>query len=179
MSIYFTHFPKILYDIEKTGNPTLVTDIIRRVKARDGIKQNSFMFDKYDIKSGDTPETVSYNVYGSTQYYWIILLTNDMKDRFYDWPLSDQQFEAFVNDKYSNPSGIHHYEKVQSSGAITGNGPDDYDHYIEVNSTEPNAISVSNYEYERRLQDQKRQINLIKNSYLQSFLSEFKRLVRK
>ena len=179
MSIYFTYFPKLLYDIDKSGNPKLITDIIRRVKARDGVKSNSFIFDKYDVVNGDTPESVSYNTYGTTEYYWTILLVNDMKDRYYDWPLSDQAFEAYVKDKYANPNAIHHYEKVQSSGSQTGNGPEDYTHYIEVNSTEVGAQSVSNYEYERRIQDQKRQINLLKEGYISNFVTEFQRLVRR
>ena len=48
-------------------------------------------------------------------------------------PLSFQDFETFVRDKYStNPDGIHHYEVTRSSGKTSGNGPSDYSHKIEV-----------------------------------------------
>ena len=103
---------------------------------------------------------------------------NNIKDRYYDWPLSYQAFESYVKDKYDNPSGIHHYEITQSSGTTTSNGPDDYDYLIEVNSTQPGAIAVTNYEYEQRLQDKKRQIKLLKPGFLRSFETEFEKLVR-
>ena len=64
------------------------------------------------------------------------MLLNDITDRYYGWPLSDQDFEKYVKDKYAQPLGVHHYEITQSSGPTTGNGPDDYSHKIEVNSTE-------------------------------------------
>ena len=30
--------------------------------------------------------------------------------------MNEQQFNTFVNEKYSNPDGIHHYEITQESG---------------------------------------------------------------
>lgn len=177
--MYFTHFPKIQYDIDNSKNFKLVTDILRRVKIRNAIRDNISLFDKYDVVSGDTPESVSYKVYNTTEYYYTILLVNNITDRYYGWPLSDQAFEEYVKQKYTDPSATHHYEIVQSSGATTGNGPEDYDHFIEVNSTEPGAQSVSNYEYERRLQDQKRQIRLLKPVYLSNFVREFKSKILK
>jgi hypothetical protein len=104
---------------------------------------------------------------------------NNITDRFYGWPLDNQAFEEYVKDKYANPGAIHHYEKTQSSGSQTGNGPDDYSHKIEVNSTDPDAQSVSNYEYEQRLQDEKRNIKLLDPAYLNTFIEEFERLVRR
>jgi len=175
---YFEKFPKILYDIDNTKNYKLVTDILRRVKVREAIKDNAVLFDKYDVDSGDSPETVAYKIYGSVRYYYVILLLNNIKDRYYDWPLSYQAFESYVKDKYANPSGIHHYEITQSSGTTTSNGPDDYDYLIEVNSTQPGAVAVTNYEYEQRLQDKKRQIKLLKPGFLKAFETEFEKLVR-
>jgi len=175
---YFEKFPKILYDIDNTKNFKLVTDILRRVKVREAIRDNAVLFDKYDVDSGDSPETVAYKIYGSVRYYYVILLLNDIKDRYYDWPLSYQAFESYVKDKYANPSGIHHYEITQSSGTSTSNGPDDYDYLIEVNSTQPGAVAVTNYEYEQRLQDKKRQIKLLKPGFLKAFETEFEKLVR-
>jgi len=179
MSKYFTTFPKILYDINNSGNQKLVTDVFRRIKVREQLKTNAALFATYDVQNGETPEIVSYKHFGTTDYFWIICLMNDITDRFYDWPLSDTAFEAYVKDKYTNPGAVHHYEKTQTSGPQTGNGPDDYSHKIEVNSTDPDAQSVSNYEYELRLQDKKRQIKLLDPSFLGLFLQEFEKLVRR
>jgi len=179
MAQYFDTFPKRLYDINNSGNVKVVTDIFRRLKVRENIKDNSALFARYDVQNGDTPETVAYKHFGSTDYFWVICLMNDITDRFYDWPLTDQAFEAYVKDKYANPQAIHHYEKTQSSGAQSGNGPDDYSHKIEVNSTDADAQSVSNYEYELREQDKKRQIKLLDPAYLNVFIEEFETLVRR
>ena len=179
MSLYFSYFPKLLYDIDNSKTFKLVPDIIKRVKMREGIINNITMFDKYDVTSGEKPEDVSYKQYGTTAYYYQILLVNNITDRFYGWPLSDQEFEEYVNKKYTNPDAIHHYEKVQLSGPTTGNGPEDYDHYIEVNSTDSDASSVSNYEYERRLQEEKRQIKLLDPAYLPAFEEEFNKLINR
>jgi len=176
--MYFRNFTKGYYDIKGDGNEKLVTDLMTRVKVREKILDESMLYDTYDVPSGEKPEDTAFKHFGSAQYHWVILLTNNITDRYYGWPLSEQDFEAYITDKYNNPDAIHHYEITQSSGPQTGNGPDDYSHRIEVNSTEPGAQSVSNREYEQRLQDEKRSIKLLDPNYLQTFIQEFDILVR-
>ena len=178
MALFFEQFPKIAYDISNNKNFKLVTDIFRRIKIRSNIADNVSLYSTYDVPSGETPETTSFKHFGTTDYHWIILLTNNITDRYYGWPLSDQAFETYVNSKYDNPGAVHHYEITQSSGTQTSNGPSDYSHKIEVNSTQVGAEAVSNYEYERRLQDEKRNIKLLDPNYLPLFLEEFEKLVR-
>jgi len=177
MAQYFTYFPKMYYDAVQDGttSPKLVTDLLRRVKVRDGLKNQTAIFNKYQVVAGETPEIVSYKLYDSVDYYWTILLMNNIKDRFYEWPLSEQQFEAYVNGKYTNPQGVHHYEITQSSGPTSSL---DNSHVIEVNSTTSSAQAVSNYTYERRLQDNKSLIKVLKREYLSQFVEEFAKLVR-
>ena len=177
--MYFSKFPQGNYDLAGNGNQKLVTDLMRRVKVRSKIVNEASLYDKYDVPSGEKPEDTAFKHFGSSHYHWVVLLTNNITDAYYDWPMSEQTFETFIRDKYSNPDGIHHYEKTQSSGKTTGNGPDDYSHKIEVNSTDSDGQSVSNREYEQRLQDEKRSINLLNPSYLTSFIEEFNNLVRK
>ena len=177
--MYFSKFPNILYDIKGDGNVKLVTNLLKRVKVRENIRNNLVLFDKYDVESGETPEIVSYKVYGTVDFYWVILMINDIKDRYYDWPLSYQQFEEYVRGKYANPGAIHHYEIDQSSGSTESNGPGDFSHKIEVNADATGAQSVSNYEYEQRLQDEKRQIKILNSKYLPTFIKEFERLIKR
>ena len=174
--MYFKRFRNIDYAFDKTDFKS-VTDIMTRIKVRDKIINEASLYNKYDVKSGDTPETIAYKHFGDSNYHWVILLTNNITDRYYDWPMSEQEFELFIKDKYSNPGGIHHYEITQSSGKQTGNGPTDYSHKIEVNSTTSGATSVSNREYEQRLQDQKRLIKLLDPQFLPQFLREFNELI--
>jgi len=175
---YFNEFPVINYNLSGiNGNTKEITDIWRRVKVRSKIANNVALFDKFDVPEGDSPETVAYKVYGDAEYFWVVTLMNNIVNRYYDWPLDEYSFQQYVSDKYANPDAIHHYEITQSSGKQTGDGPSDYTHKVECNATEPGAESVSNIEYERRLQDKKRQIKLLQPNYLNNFIDEFRRLI--
>ena len=176
--MYFKQFEKGYYDLQGNGNQTLVTDLMTRVKVREKVIDEISLYDKYDVPSGERPEDTAFKHFGSSQYHWVILMTNNITDAYYEWPMSEQDFETFITDKYTNPDAIHHYEITKSSGRTTANGPDDYSHKIEVNSDATGAQSVSNREYEQRLQDEKRSINLLNPAYLTTFLEEFNNLVR-
>ena len=176
---YFEQFPKIPYDISGTNDFKLTPDIFRRVKARSKILNNVVLLDDYDVQEGDSPEAVAFKAYGDAKYFFVVCLVNNIVNRFYDWPLDEYNFQQFVADKYENPNAAHHYEKTQSSGKQSGSGPSDYDHKIEVNSTETGAEMVSNIDYERREQDKKRTIKMLEPQYLNAFVTEFKKMINR
>ena len=175
--MYFSYFPKGLYDLKGDKNYKIVTDLMKRVKVRSKIIDEASLYDLYDIPEGETPEITSFKHFGSTMYHWVILMTNNITDRYYGWPLSSYEFEQYLKEKYENPDSIHHYEIEQSSGKTTSSGPSDFSYLIEVNSDTPNAVSVSNRQYEERQQDQKRQIKLLNVAYLPILLEEFQNLM--
>ena len=176
---YFSRFPTMIYDIKNNGNYKLLPDILRRVKQRSAIKQGQFIFDNYDVVDGEKPEDVAYKWFGDAQLHWIILMTNNITDRYYQWPMNQPQFAEFLTDKYGagNEDAVHHYEVTQDSGRTSGQGPNDYSYLVEVNSDTDNASSISNREYEERIQDTKRQIQLLDKSLLGDFIAEFDRLI--
>ena len=174
---YFSKFPLLAYDIKGNKVRKLLPDILRRVKLRASIKSGGMLFDKYDVKEGEKPEDVAFKWFGDPELHWVILMTNNVTDRYYDWPMNQAQFAEYLDDKYSNPDAIHHYEVTKDSGRTTGQGPSDYSHLVEVNSDTDNAVSVSFREYEEREQDQKRQIQLLNKSLLGDFVAEFDRLI--
>ena len=176
--MYFSQFEQGYYDLKGDGKEKLVTDLMTRVKVREKVIDEASLYDKYDVPSGERPEDTAFKHFGSAQYHWVILMTNNITDAYYEWPMSEQTFEAFLKDKYTNPDAIHHYEVSQSSGRTSAQGPDDYSYLVEVNSDATGAQSVSNREYEQRLQDERRQIQLLNPSYLNTFLEEFNELVR-
>lgn len=175
--MYFSYFPKGLYDLKGDGNEKLVTNLLRRVKIRSKVLNEASLYDLYDIPEGETPEITALKHFGSTYYHWVVLITNNITDRYYDWPLTTYEFEQYLNEKYNNPDDVHHYEISQSSGTTSGEGPSDYNYLVEVNSDTPNAMSVSNREYEDRIQNQKRQIKLLNSAYLPLLLEEFENLM--
>ena len=175
---YFKKFPKMIYDMKNDGNYKLLPDILRRVKQRNAIKDGQFVFDNYDVKDGEKPEDIAYKWFGDAELHWVILMTNNVTDRYYEWPMNQVQFQTMLEDKYSNPDGIHHYEITRDSGRTTGQGPNDYSYLVECNSDTANAVSVSNREYEEREQDRKRSIRLLNQRYLSDFLEEFDKLIQ-
>ena len=176
--MYFRKLEKGFYDLKGDGNPKIVTDLMVRVKVREKVINEMSLYDKYDVPSGERPEDTAFKHFGSAELHWVVLMTNNITDAYYDWPMSEQNFETFLRDKYTNPDAIHHYETAQSSGKTKANGPDDYSYLVEVNSDAAGAQSISNREYEQRLQDEKRQINLLNPAYLNTFIEEFDKLVR-
>jgi len=174
---YFSNFPLMGYDIKGDKIFKLVPNILRRVKLRANLKNGMFMFDNYDVKEGETPETVAFKWFGDTEYHWVILMTNNITDRYYEWPLTQPQFHTHLEDKYGvgNIDATHHYEISQTSGPTTSR---DNSHLVEVNSDASGATAITNREFEQRNQDKIRQIRLLDKKYLSTFVSEFEYLIR-
>ena len=178
--MYFSRFPLMAYDVKGTKTYKLLPDILRRVKLRSGIRSGVFLFDNYDVKDGEKPEDIAFKWFGNSEYHWVILMTNNITDRYYEWPMTQPQFQNFIEDKYglANIDAIHHYEITQASGPTSSSGPGDYSHLVECNSDEEDAVSVSNRDYEQRLQDKYRQIRLLDKRYLGTFVNEFELLIK-
>ena len=177
---YFSRFPMMIYDVKGNDNYKLLPDILRRVKQRAGIKAGQFIFDSYDVMNGEKPEDIAFKWFGDAQLHWIILMTNNITDRYYQWPMTQPQFAEFLTDKYGagNEDSAHHYEVTQDSGRTSGQGPNDYSHKVEVNSDTDNATTISNREYEERQQDKYRSIKLLNQRFLSDFLEEFNKLIK-
>ena len=169
--MYFNTLPKIRYkNVIDKNNVTLVTDILRRVKLRTPALQNLVLFDTYDVPSGETPEITAFKHFGSTEYHWIILMTNDITNIYTQWPLSENAFSNYIIDKYGDDvDAVHHYEINQTSG--------DTIKVLQVASSQSGATTVTNREYEERLQDERRKIRLLDRSYLKTFVEEFEKLI--
>lgn len=167
--MYFQNFPLVLYDMKGDKQKKLVTDIVKRVKVRSKILDTASLYQKYFVVQGERPEDVAFKHFGKSDLHWVILLTNNITDAYYGWPMSYADFERYMKETYTNPDGIHHYEKKQSSG--------DTEVHIECMSTDVGAVSVSNREFEQRKQDAMSEIKLLDQSYLQAFLEEFDKLI--
>ena len=170
--MYFANFPVIPYDSVGNGKFKLVTNLLKRVAVRTKVRTNIALYDTYDVKEGETPEILAYKLYKDAELHWVILLVNDITDRYHQWPKNTNQFLAYVNDKYSNIDATHHYEISQVSGDTTIKID------IGTDNTEHSGASVvTNYEYEEDLQDKKRKIRLLDPSYIEPFVAEYEKLM--
>ena len=100
--MYFSNFPVIPYDSVGNGEFKIVTNLLKRVALRSKVRSNVLLFDTYDVKNGETPEMIADKLYDDPQLHWVILLINDITDRYHQWPMNDNQFLTYLNDKYSN-----------------------------------------------------------------------------
>ena len=114
--MYFNNFPVIPYDSEGNYKFKDVTNLLRRVGLRAKVKTNTLLYDTYNVKNGETPESIADKLYNDSELHWVILMINDITDRFHQWPMTESQFLQYINDKYDNVDAIHHYEIPQESG---------------------------------------------------------------
>lgn len=117
---FFTKYPRLAYTLDTGTTYNVVTDVLKRVSVNPKTKENLTIFDEYDIKDGETPEIVSFKFYNTSDYHWVILLTNDIFDARFGWPLTGEQLFRYVQDKYgeANVAGVHHYTLNENSDIV-------------------------------------------------------------
>ena len=168
---YFSRFPTIMYDPAGDGSAKVITNIMSRVRLRASMKKEIIMLDKYRVKENETPEIVADRHHGSVYYHWVVMLVNNISDVNHDWVKSTRQLQKYLQSKYTEAqlTEAHHYEIPQSSGDTTVN--------IQVPQGTSDAVTITNYEYETALNESKREIDLLRNEYLEFFVEEFDELI--
>ena len=175
--MYFEQFPVIFYDAVGNGDPKVVTHLLKRVALHSKASETVALFDTYDVRNGETPEMIAHKYYDDAEYHWVILLVNNITDRYHQWPMNTRQFLAHLAERYDNVDAVHHYEINQVSGNTNvkiniGTSNVDVD-----GNTIADATLVTNREYEEEKQDILRKIRLLDPLYLEQFVEEFERLV--
>ena len=171
--MYFNKFPDIIYDPDRDGQFQICKNILRRVAVREKVRTNTLLYDTYDVKEGESPESLADRLYGNTELHWVVLKVNNITDRYHDWPLSTPQFLDMIDEKYDNVDAIHHYEITQSSGS------DKVKIDIGTDNTDyPSATPITNYEFELERQNTISRIRLLDPAYISRFVEEFESLMK-
>ena len=171
--MYFNKFPDIIYDPDRDGQFQICKNILRRVAVREKVRTNTLLYDTYDVKEGESPESLADRLYGNTELHWVVLMVNNITDRYHDWPLSTPQFLDMIDEKYDNVDAIHHYEITQSSGS------DKVKIDIGTDNTDyPSATPITNYEFELERQNTISRIRLLDPAYISRFVEEFESLMK-
>mgnify|MGYP003141988133 FL=1 len=190
---YFRELPNLLYqsflsDKKSSLDYTEVKNLFRRTKIRDDLQNIFTLFDKYEIPDGFRPETVAEEFYGNDELDWVVLTTAGIINVRNEWPLNNKDIYDYSFDKYGdNINATRFFETKEiknSNGSIIlekGKVVDSdfvfkyYDRYgiVEVKGTSVRT-GISNYDYEVRLNEEKRSIFILKPEYLQQFLNDFR-----
>ena len=190
---YFRELPNLLYqsflpDKRSSLDYTEVKNLFRRTKLRDDLQNVFTLFDKYEIPDEFRPETVAEEFYGNDELDWVVLTTAGIVNVRNEWPLNNRDIFNYSFEKYGdNLNATRFFETKEiknSSGSIIlekGKVVDsdfvfkyyDTNGIVEVKGTNVRT-GVSNYDYEVRLNEEKRSIFVLKPEYLQQFLSDFR-----
>ena len=188
MASYFRQLPNLQYVSRIAGSKNIsdyieVKNLFKKGKLRYDIFQELAFFEKYQIQGNDRPDNVAEKFYGEPTFDWVVLLANNIINIQSEWPLLQNDLDSYLVEKYDNYdvlyNGIHHYETslVKNSQGVTivpaglevssQYSVSYYDYFIDSQIETGNiATPITNYDYEIKLEDAKRNIFLLKPRYL-------------
>jgi len=193
---YFQTLPKLIISEKQTSQ--IVTNLLTRVNIISTLLQDPLIFYSYDIKDSDTPEIIAHKYYGSVDRFWMVLISNEILDPQWDWPMTNRVFDSYINEKYTpaEQDEVHHYQKTITNttvpeGIITSEtftiSEEDYNALVESSRTYSTITGnvninisknvVDNYTYELNLNESKRKIKLLNKSYATKLETEFNKLM--
>jgi len=192
---YFKRLPNIEYEEKPLVFPfsekeyVLAKNFFRRYKISESSYNFQNFFSEYTMTDEDRLDYLSYKFYDTSEFDWVILISNNIINSYFDLPVKEADLYEMVVKAYGNPDAIHHYETLQKKNSLGQivlkaglkveqsfyNGVYKYYDNGSVLSVNGNTVSVpvTNYEYELKLNDEKRKIYILRPEYVQPFIEQF------
>ena len=182
-------YPSLQNDRTSAYDYQIVKNLFKRAVMRDDVYGSLVNFEKYSVQGDERPDQVAYDFYGDSALDWVILTTNNIVHVRDEWPMGSQDFLTYLNEKYTSEelSNIHHYETkvirdsdnnlIQRAGVYV-----DSDHsitYVDkgVTTTKSETTSFSFLQHETDLNDEKRNINILKRELLDTFFRDIENIM--
>ena len=192
---YFKQLPRLDYpslanDRTSVYDFQIVKNLFKRAVLRDDILEDVTSFEKYTVQGDERPDQVAYDFYGDSALDWVVLTTNNIIHVRDEWPMGNQDFLTYLNEKYTDEelSNIHHYEtkriRTANGKLIQPEGltvPENHSITFLDNGvirTESSLTSFTFLEHETNLNDAKRSINILRQEYLNIFLENFAEIMK-
>ena len=194
---YFNELPNIstvslLKDKSRSDERILVKNIFRRAKLRTDVDKAITAYDFYVIKEGERPDILANKFYDDPELDWVILIVNNITSIRDEWPLSNNDLNTHMIDKYGSESAlaeVHHYEtreiRDQYNRTVLKSGLEVDQNFVfsytpigGVTQDISAAGPVSNYEYERTVNDAKRVIRILKEEYVGALVSDMRSMMK-
>ena len=191
---YFRQLPNLDYPSLKNDRTSaydyqVVKNIFKRAIIRDDIFDEATAFTKYSVIGDERPDQIAAGFYNDSTLDWVVLTTNNIVHVRDEWPMGNQDFLTYLNEKYTAEelSNIHHYETklirdssgklIQPVGLTVPAG-----HSITfldngVLREESSLTSFTFLEHETIVNDNKRNINILRSEYLNFFLESFEEIM--
>ena len=189
---YFREIPNLRYPsfLQEKGSSfdyVEAKNLFRRTKLRDDLQNNFTLFDKYEIVEGMRPDNVAQELYESDQFDWVVLLVAGITNVRNEWPLSNRDLYYYALDKYGDSLNSNMFFETTEVKDTSGRLILPKGKVVDQNFTipkpgAPNAtinpvVGISNFEYETRINDEKRNIFVLRLEYLQEFVNDFRELM--
>lgn len=168
---YFSPFNYVLYP--SFTDPTqyqILKNITTRVVRKMSLIDDQSLYYDYTMNDSETIESVSTTLYGSPDYYWTILIINTLFDRFYDFPLTPDQFNSYIVNKYGSVTAAQNTFNYYITDPYAGK--------LQVNLETYTASALPKttetlFDWELTQNESKRQFKVINKQYLQNFVKLF------
>ena len=199
-------YPSLLPSNNKVEDRIIVKNLFKRSKLRTDVDQSITAFNYYYIEQGMRPDVLAQEIYGDSELDWVVLTSNNITNVRDQWPLEHDDLNEYMLDKYGsdqNILGIHHsetikivdeYNRVILKGGLevdanftftfVGTVTSSTGSLIKVNfgGSSSNTItpvaSITNYDYEVKVNEGKRKIRVLKPEYIGAFLSEHEQIMK-
>jgi hypothetical protein len=194
MSNYFNKVPNLEY-VSRLPDANIsdyiaVKNLFKKGKLREDIFQDLTVFTKYKIVGDDRPDNVAFKVYRDSTLDWLVLSANNIINIQTEWPMTQYNYDLFLLDKYGTYDKLndtHHHETIEikdSSGVVLLKAglrvASDFNFKYQDNNTaySTNPVKeVTNLDYENELQDQRRNIWILKPRYLNIALDDLENIM--
>lgn len=178
---HFYYYPKIEYSSQ------LATNITVRGKIRDALLKQNALYYKYTVSDGERPDIIASKYYGNSSYVWAIFYANNIFDPIFDWPLDSENFNSFIKSKYGSlelakkTENAPCYYLLDKKYYIDQASYSDPTFPSQYDSSEQNAArktKESQYDYETKINNKKRDIVVLDVQYLLQITNELKNLFK-
>lgn len=195
---YFRYVPNFNYVSRLPGSTSIsdyiqVKNLFKRAKIDPHVLNDLSFFTKYKIIGNERPDNIAFKVYGDQYLDWLVMIGNNMINPINEWPLSQESFQNYLMSKYGSETKlyeIHHHETIEIKNSLNQiiikqglEVPSDYqltyyDYNLQSQKTITNATSaVTNYAYEEKIQNDRRNIYLIKPRYTALIINQLEKLM--
>ena len=167
---YFKKFGQIDYGGVKAAN--ILTVVLPSHLNID----KAFVYQNYNVIDGETPESIADKLYKDPQLYWTILVVNSIVNPYTDWPIEESVFEEFVSKKYGDIFGVHHFWDNRID-RICDDVADAEFRVIPAEDLPYYIIPKTNLDYEREINEERREIIVINPRYVSQFVEVYNRAI--
>ncbi len=171
-----------------------VKNLFRRVRIREDIFSNLIYFTNYQVKGDERPDQIAHKIYGDESLDWIVLISNNILNLRDEWPLSQKGFDRFLLEKYGTYDNLYAVRNYRTLGVSDSNGnlvlpkgivvDQNYSvTYRDLGTGNETTVTniteaVTNFQYEQEKEDNKRNISLLKPSYVPVIIDDLKSVMK-